>query len=270
MQQKVTVVELKSWWRWGVPLFALAGLAVLLLTGQNISLFLWMNRLFAHAPDTLWTHFSLLADGQFIIMFMLPFIGRRPEVVWQFLLALILGGLYVPGMKELFSELRPPGLLEEGTFHLIGPALQLNSFPSGHTTAAFAIAGLVCLYRLDYRFKIAAIILATIVGFSRIANGVHWPLDVLGGMIGGWLIANAAIWWSWHWQGGMQLTVQRVFAAILLPLSLWGVWSLWMHLDDVYPGTGLMKIVFLVTCAGLSVPGLLRLYGSRRHAGNDL
>ncbi len=252
-------VDVKSGWRWGVPLFAGIALAVLLLSGQNLNLFLWLNHLFSHAPDALWTHLSLLADGQFIVLFMLPFIGRRPQVVWQFILALMLGGIYVPGMKEFFSELRPPAVLEEGVFHLIGPALEYNAFPSGHTTAAFAIAGLVCLYHLDYRLKVTAVVIATFVGFSRIANGVHWPLDVLAGMAGGWLIANGAVWWSMYWQAGVQLKVQRVFAFILVPLSIWSVWSLWMQLDDVYPGTGLMKTLFLVTCLGLAYPGLRRL-----------
>lgn len=220
--------------------------------------------MFSYAPDGIWTHLSLLADGQFLILFILPFLGRRPDIVWQYILATVLAGLYVPGMKELFSEWRPPAVLLEGSFHLIGPALQNNAFPSGHTTAAFALAGLVCLHRMDWRIKSAALLLAILIGFSRIANGVHWPLDVLGGAVGGWLVAIGAVSISLFWHGGLNIWAQRIFAVILVPLSVWGIWSLWQQYDDVYPGTDLIKLISLVTSLGLSVTGLSSLFGFRK------
>ena len=253
-----------SSWQWAVPLFAGVALLVLLLSGLNVELFYWLNQKFSYANDGVWTHLSLLADGQFMILFVLPFLGRRPDIVWQYMLAAMLSAVYVPGMKKLFSELRPPAVLLENSFHVIGPALQNNAFPSGHTTAAFVLAGLVCLQRIDVSIKFAALILAILVGFSRIANGVHWPLDVLGGALGGWLIALGAVWLSQHWHGGLNIKVQRAFALFVVPLAVWGVWSLWQQHDDVYPGTELLKVIFIVTCLGLSIPGLLRLFDLRK------
>jgi undecaprenyl-diphosphatase len=58
-----------------------------------------------------------------------------------------------------------------------------SSFPSGHTAMAFMAQTL-----LSYSFKkwrIALIIFALLVGFSRIYAGVHYPLDVLGGIVVG-------------------------------------------------------------------------------------
>lgn len=259
-----TSVRLKSPWVWSVPVFTGGVLLFLLLSGSNVALFYWMNGIFSHVDDGLWTHLSLLADGQFLFLIVLPFLGRKPDFVWQFILAYLLAGLYIPGMKELFSELRPPAVLLEGSFHLIGPALQNNAFPSGHSTAAFALAGLFCLHRFDIRLKFAALLLAVFVGFSRIANGVHWPLDVLGGATGGWLIAIAAVSLSEYWRGGQNDKTQRVFALILIPLALWGIYSLWIQYDDVYPGTGLLKAIFLVTSVSLCIPGLLRLFNLRK------
>ena len=262
--QSDATVAFYSAWRWGVPLFALSALAVLLALNGNVALFYVMNRIMSYASDGLWLHLSLLGDGQLVILFILPFIGRRPDLVWQYLLAFLLAGLFVHGMKELFSALRPPASLLADSFHLIGPALRNNAFPSGHTTAAFVLAGLVCLQRINIWFKFAALLLATFIGFSRIASGVHWPQDVLGAALGGWMVAIAAVWLSQYWHAGLNIRVQRVFALIVTPLSVWAVWSLWQHLDDVYPGTGLMKVLLLVTCLGLSVPGQLRLFNLRR------
>jgi membrane-associated phospholipid phosphatase len=259
-----TTVAVTSPWRWAVPLFAVLALLVLLLLGSNVALFYFLNRIMSYAGDSLWIHLSLLGDGQLVILFMLPFLGRRPDVVWQFILSFLLGGIFVHVLKELFSSLRPPASLLVDSFHLIGPALQNNAFPSGHTTAIFVLSGLVCMQRISIWIKFGALLLAILVGLSRIANGVHWPVDVLGAAGGGWLVAMAAVWLAQNWRAGMNVWVQRVFALIATPLAVWAVWSLWQHLDDVYPGTGWMKILLLAICLSLSIPGQLRLFNLRR------
>ena len=53
------------------------------------------------------------------------------------------------------------------------------SFPSGHTTVSFAGA-LVCYRMLPRRYGIPALVLAGLIGFSRLYLGVHFPSDVLG------------------------------------------------------------------------------------------
>lgn len=247
-------------WRWGVPLFSLAVLALVAALDDNIELFQAMNRVMSHANDSLWIHLSLVGDGKIAILFLLPFLGRRPDVVWQIILAVVLVTLWVQGMKEIFSHARPPALLPMESFHLIGPALQNNSFPSGHTTSAFLLAGLLCVQRVSNWIKLGALLLAVMIGFSRIASGVHWPMDVLGGAIGGWLVAMAAVWLGQYWRAGLNLWAQRAFALLATPLSVWAVWSLWHDYDDVYPGTGWLKILLLAGCLALSVPGLLRLF----------
>jgi membrane-associated phospholipid phosphatase len=260
----VMTVPFNSPWRWGVPLFALLALVTLYSLGENVPVFYFMNRLMASANDGVWIHLSLLGDGQLVVIFMLPFLGRRPDIVWQFVLAILLTGIFVHGMKEVFSTLRPPSSLLAESFHLIGPALRNNAFPSGHTTAAFVLAGMVCLQRLHAGIKISVLLLAIFIGFSRIASGVHWPLDVLGAASGGWIVAIGAVWLGQYWHAGLNIWVQRAFALIVTPLSVWAIWSLWVHLDYVYPGTGLMKVLLLAVCLGLSVQGQIRLFNLKK------
>jgi len=71
-----------------------------------------------------------------------------------------------------------------------------NSFPSGHTCAAFA-AGLSWARALPERWmRRLAIVLAVCMGLSRLYVGVHYPTDVLTGAVIGALCAWAAgyIW----------------------------------------------------------------------------
>lgn len=53
------------------------------------------------------------------------------------------------------------------------------SFPSGHTAAAalMAVMGINCFPQV----KVIFIIFTVLIGFSRIYNGVHYPLDVFAG-----------------------------------------------------------------------------------------
>ncbi|HXR11609.1 MAG TPA: phosphatase PAP2 family protein [Gaiellaceae bacterium] len=55
------------------------------------------------------------------------------------------------------------------------------SFPSGHTTVAFACA--TVLSALAPRAAPAFFALALAIGYSRLYVGVHWPLDVAGGAV---------------------------------------------------------------------------------------
>lgn len=67
-----------------------------------------------------------------------------------------------------------------------------NSFPSGHTCAAFA-AGLSWVRTLPWRWgRIAAVAAAVVMGLSRLYVGVHYPTDVLAGAVIGSLCAWAA------------------------------------------------------------------------------
>lgn len=68
-----------------------------------------------------------------------------------------------------------------------------NSFPSGHTCAAFA-AGMVWMRTLPWKWgRIAAVAIAILMGLSRLYVGVHYPADVL---VGG-LIGSLCAWAAW-------------------------------------------------------------------------
>ena len=71
-----------------------------------------------------------------------------------------------------------------------------NSFPSGHTCAAFA-AGMCWMRALPWRWgRTAAVILAVCMGLSRLYVGVHYPSDVLVGALIGAMCAWAV--WNLH------------------------------------------------------------------------
>lgn len=88
--------------------------------------------------------------------------------------------LFVNGiLKHLVSRPRP-WLVVEG-LETILYSDDPNSFPSGHTCSAFAFACGLCGGAPARWMKAAALVLATLMGLSRLYVGVHYPSDVLAG-----------------------------------------------------------------------------------------
>jgi len=92
-------------------------------------------------------------------------------------------------LKHIFSRLRPCNVLDG--VHLLSYCSKYG-FPSSHASNMAALTIIVSYY---YRkMLVPLIILAVIIGYSRVYVGVHYPFDVLGGYVWGSLVAAGVIW----------------------------------------------------------------------------
>lgn len=66
-----------------------------------------------------------------------------------------------------------------------------SSFPSGHSCSSLAAATVMLIK--DKRFGIPALVLALLIVFSRLYNYVHYPSDVLCGMLLGVICAVVVV-----------------------------------------------------------------------------
>ncbi len=66
------------------------------------------------------------------------------------------------------------------------------SFPSGHTIASFEAAVAITLY--NKKLGIPALLLASLIAFSRLYLYVHYPTDVLASVVLGTAIAFLGTW----------------------------------------------------------------------------
>ena len=112
---------------------------------------------------------------------------KGKKVALMGLMGLALTSMVVLIVKPLVAEPRP--FLVLAHVNLLVKETGIYSFPSGHSSLIFTIATIL---GLNYEFKIfnknirliyPTLIIAGLVGFSRIYLGVHYPLDVLAGAI---------------------------------------------------------------------------------------
>lgn len=127
---------------------------------------------------------------------LLLFVRKRRAVGAQLLLALLLSLLLCNLLlKESVGRIRPFDL--KGLTDLLIEAPTDPSFPSGHTSASFAAAGVFLLTRTPGRWVVLG--LACAIAFSRLYLYVHFPTDVLGGAVVGLICAVLAtqLWRRW-------------------------------------------------------------------------
>lgn len=96
-------------------------------------------------------------------------------------------------MKPLFARMRPYDYQWVHFGRVIPLLIEAEtdfSFPSGHTIASFEAATALCIR--SRKWGIPALILASLIAFSRLYLYVHYPTDVLCSVILGIGIAFAA------------------------------------------------------------------------------
>ena len=99
------------------------------------------------------------------------------EAAWAALLAII-----VTSILSHFIGRARPFLGDPGVALLISPPFN-TSFPSGHTAASVAIA--CAVWFANKELGTIAFVIAAFVAVGRIAVGVHYPTDILGGLFVG-------------------------------------------------------------------------------------
>ena len=92
-------------------------------------------------------------------------------------------------LGQLYSH-PAPYMVSQGTLLAGAPE---NSFPSQHTTVMFAFAWPLFYLQDRWRDGVLAAALAAVVGISRIYVGVHYPVDIVGG-IGASLLGFALVY----------------------------------------------------------------------------
>jgi membrane-associated phospholipid phosphatase len=167
---------------------------------MDTALLVWMND---------WRHPALIASMSAItwlgsLLFLLPLAlvvgwssnGGRDWRNWTFLPAAVLGAAITGHALKWFIDRDRPDI-----FPSLVPLPADASFPSAHTLqiTAFVVAWLISTRRWRRVAQVVAgVVLIMTTGFSRLYLQVHFPSDVLFGILGGllwvWFLYRLPVW----------------------------------------------------------------------------
>lgn len=109
------------------------------------------------------------------------YLFKKRRVFWAALISAILSrAILTELIRFLYHRPRPFVALEKVKLLIPKDSLEA-SFPSGHASLLFAIAFAVWLY--DRKIGAILIVAAVLMSFARIYTGVHYPSDIIGGIV---------------------------------------------------------------------------------------
>jgi hypothetical protein len=190
-----------------ISLFAaiiIIGFSIML--GKN-NLFLLLNTDLGSIGDFIFNYATYLGDGVVWALFAIAILWKQQRQLPITIAAIVISTIithYVKG-HLLPINYRPVEALPNARnlIHTIaGVEIHYGgSFPSGHTTQAFTMYFLLCLL-IDKKWIVPiGFIGAMLVGYSRVYQAQHFPLDVAGGIF----VALVTVWLS-LW---LQLKIEK-------------------------------------------------------------
>lgn len=217
-----------------------AVLALLLaVSGSNQALFIVLHHAAHSLPAVGWRLLSMAGEWTLVVALLLWRAAYQPEKLSRYALALLLGIAAAIMLKAGFAVPRPPLVLPAGSVQLLDVLPANGSFPSGHAIAVALLCGLLGAGR-GVSWQVAGLVLVWLVCLSRIAIGVHWPLDVCVGAAVGYVVAALACRVP-----ARRWPQARLLLALLLPVSvLVALWKLWLGVpNEAYLGYNLLVLL---------------------------
>ena len=173
------------------------------------SIILWIQEnLRASWLDGIWLFITHLGDEGILwiaLGIVLLFWKKTRPIGFTILISLLLDLLIVNVTLKGWIARPRPFVVNEAIRPLITNVSPYRSFPSGHSGGSFS--AMLALYRwVPKKIGIPAVVLAALVALSRLYVGVHYPTDILAGLLVGVVCSTGAYYLV---QAGRKKTPQK-------------------------------------------------------------
>lgn len=168
----------------------------------KVTIHLFLNQLVGNAYfDFFFKYITYVGDGWFVPLFILLVSIFNLRLAIICLISFLISVVISVTLKYVFFDdiVRPwytfQWLVQEKVKYIDGVKLYLfNSFPSGHSTQAFAIFIPLLLFVHQNSFKFLILFVALLAAFSRTYLSMHWLEDIVAGSIIGFTVSFGVYW----------------------------------------------------------------------------
>jgi membrane-associated phospholipid phosphatase len=190
--------------------------AAIIITGLSImygknNLFLLLNIDLGSIGDYFFKYATYIGDGAVWALFVIIILWKQRGKLPLTIMAIVISTLVAHYIKgHLFPiNYRPVEALSNARnlVHTIA-GVEINyggSFPSGHTTQAFTMYFLLCLLVPKKWIVPVGFLAAMLVGYSRVYQAQHFPIDIAGGIFVAMFTVAISLW--------LQLKIEKKWYA---------------------------------------------------------
>ncbi|MGY0035612.1 phosphatase PAP2 family protein [Pedobacter sp. NJ-S-72] len=130
--------------------------------------------------DHFFSYYTVMGDGLMCILgIIVLFLVRKKRLALILLVAYLSSGIFVQIIKRIINNPRPSLYFDQINFkysYFVNgiDKMHSGSFPSGHTTSAFAMTIVLALYFKQKWMSLLFLLLAVLAGYSRIYLAQHF------------------------------------------------------------------------------------------------
>jgi membrane-associated phospholipid phosphatase len=199
---------------WLVRLFWIVG-GYIIWTTDKLELHRSLNSFHTPFLDTISQVFTFLGDGLFVILLILIFAFyslSKSLILFVIFLAssgivqFLKHGVYESAMRPMYF------FKDDATFHQIPDFTYFyyNSFPSGHSTAIFALGTFLSFFLVKGWQQIGLFVVIITVAFTRVYLSQHFFEDVIIGSFIGFFVSKYATEWLEPYSGKWNKSILKV------------------------------------------------------------
>lgn len=185
--------------------------------------FILMNGFHNNTLRNFFESMTFIGDGLCVVVvsfIVTLFFPKHRKLALLLIVSYLLSGVFSQLLKWVITAPRPCNY-----FRMYYPDFYLdtfkssrlgnNSFPSGHSTSAFAMATVFSLYFKNNTVSIIALLVSLLVGYSRIYLGHHFLIDVFGGMVLGIVFGTLTVLWLKRVRVSKRLSLKHSYRKTL-------------------------------------------------------
>jgi len=184
------------------------GTTLFLSLFSRVEGFIILNSFHTQFLNSFFNYITFLGDGLFTIVVsvvIVIFFKKHSKLALLLVVAYLSSGIFAQLFKSMFHAPRPSLYFQLHHYKYYLDTFKnsragFNSFPSGHSSSAFAMVTIIALYYRRKYVSYGALFLGILAGYSRVYLAHHFLVDVLAGAFLGLLFGSLTyIWLDKKW-----------------------------------------------------------------------